>query len=252
MSSAHILAPFSRPIAHRGLHDPARGIVENSWGAFDAAVAAGYAIECDLRPTADATAIVFHDATLDRLTGQTGRLDHLTMADVRALRLSGSGEPIPTYAELLHHIAGRVPLLVEIKSDWDPPSAAFIAHITDRTLSAAGPVALMSFDPAVLCAVRLRAPRIPLGIIAGRYAPPGWWSDRLDENRRARLTALEETADLPPDFIAYCVDHLPHPAVTAARARGTPVFAWTVRTPEQKRRADDYADAPIFELPVVP
>ena len=252
MAPAHNLAPFIRPVAHRGLHDAARGIVENTWGAFDAAVAAGYAIECDLRPTADATPVVFHDATLDRLTGQAGRLDHLTMAALRALRLSGSGEPIPTYADLLDHVAGRVPLLVEIKSDWDPPSASFIAHITDRTLSAAGPVALMSFDPAVLHAVRARAPSLPIGIISGRYAPPGWWSDRLDESRRARLTALEETADLAPDFIAYCVDHLPQPAVTAARARGTPVFAWTVRTPEQKRRADDYADAPIFERPIEP
>lgn len=252
MASAHTLAPFIRPVAHRGLHDAARGIVENSGGAFDAALAGGYAIECDLRPTADGTPVVFHDAKLDRLTTHNGRLDRLAMADVRALRLSGSAEPIPTYSELLDRIAGRVPQLVEIKSDWEPPSAAFIARIVDLTLAAAGPVALMSFDPAVLRAVRSRAPRIPLGIVSGRYELPGWWSDRLDENRRASLTALEETADIAPDFIAYCVDHLPHPAVTAARARGIPVFAWTVRTPEQKRRADSQADAPIFELPVRP
>ena len=58
----------ARPIAHRGLHDPAAGLIENTLAAADAAIAGGYAIECDVQDTADGEAVVFHDFTLDRLT----------------------------------------------------------------------------------------------------------------------------------------------------------------------------------------
>ena len=58
----------ARPIAHRGLHSHSRGIVENSISATKAAAEAGYAIECDVRPTLDGEVVVFHDYTLERLT----------------------------------------------------------------------------------------------------------------------------------------------------------------------------------------
>src|SRR4051794_2404055 len=57
----------ARPIAHRGLHDKAKGVIENTVSAALAAVDAGYAIECDVQLTGDGEAVVFHDFTLDRL-----------------------------------------------------------------------------------------------------------------------------------------------------------------------------------------
>jgi glycerophosphoryl diester phosphodiesterase len=63
----------ARPIAHRGLHDRARGVIENSLAAADAAVAGAYAIECDVQISRDGEAIVFHDETLERLTTAQGR-----------------------------------------------------------------------------------------------------------------------------------------------------------------------------------
>ena len=63
---------LKRPIAHRGLHDAAKGIVENSASAVSAAMGKGFAIEVDLQCAADDMPIVFHDDTLDRLTSETG------------------------------------------------------------------------------------------------------------------------------------------------------------------------------------
>ena len=45
-------AVFIRPIAHRGLHSARKGIIENTGPAFEAAIAKGYGIECDVRPAA--------------------------------------------------------------------------------------------------------------------------------------------------------------------------------------------------------
>src|SRR5690348_14108028 len=66
---------FLRPIAHRGLHNAAKGIVENTTAAFTAAIDKGYGIECDLRPASDGTPFVFHDAEFKRLIDAPGRLD---------------------------------------------------------------------------------------------------------------------------------------------------------------------------------
>src|SRR5690606_13589867 len=104
---------LNMPIAHRGLHGP--GMPENSMAAFRAAIAAGYGIECDIQRTADGTALVFHDDDLPRLTGAEGPVGAKGMDDLSQLRLLGTSEPIPTLADLLAEVAGRVPLLIEIK-----------------------------------------------------------------------------------------------------------------------------------------
>ena len=61
-----------RPIAHRGLHDAERGIVENSVSAVKAAMRKGIAVEVDLQRAADNQPVVFHDMTLERLTNESG------------------------------------------------------------------------------------------------------------------------------------------------------------------------------------
>ena len=84
----------ARPIAHRGLHDAAKGIVENSLAAARAAVLRNYAIECDVQLSADGEAVVFHDDTLDRLTDARGRLCAKPLAELTRLTLRGSSETL--------------------------------------------------------------------------------------------------------------------------------------------------------------
>jgi len=240
-------AAFIRPIAHRGLHDAAKGIVENTVPAFKAAIARGYGIECDVRPAACGTPMVFHDLTLDRLVEAEGALAKHASPALKEMRYKGGGHMIDL-GELLALVAGRVPLLVEIKSEWETPDARFLKSIAETALNYAGPVALMSFDPAVMTAMRTLAPSIPRGIVSGQFLADCWWRDKLGPERAYSLTHLLESGPAAPDFYAYDVTALPTPVTRFAReVLGLPLFTWTVRTEEQRATAAQWADAPIFE-----
>lgn len=243
---------FLKPIAHRGLHDAGGGIVENSAGAFAAALAAGRGIECDLRPAANGLPIVFHDETLERLVDGHGRIAPLTPSDLARLRYKGSGEPIITFADLLDLVQGREPLLVEIKSEWGPPDMAFLAAIAKQAKRYTGPLALMSFDPAVMRAMRELAPDVPRGLVSGLYTQDDpdddWWADKLSKERAFALSHLLEAGPVGADFHAYHVKALPTPVTRYVReVQGLPLFTWTVRTAEDAVVAQQWADAPIFE-----
>jgi glycerophosphoryl diester phosphodiesterase len=241
-------AAFLRPIAHRGLHDAARGIVENTAAAFEAAIARSYGIECDVRPAGCATPMVFHDLTLERLLDAEGALAEQEAAALKRLRYRGTGGSMLDVAELLELVAGRVPLLIEIKSEWEAPNMPFLAAIAAAARGYRGPIALMSFDPAVMTAVRELAPEVPRGIVSGQFLADCWWRDKLGPERAYSLTHLLESAPAAPDFYAYDVNALPTPVTRFAReVLGLPLFTWTVRTEEQRATAARWADAPIFE-----
>lgn len=239
---------FLRPIAHRGLHDAASGRLENTAPSFEAAISAGYGIECDLRPASDGTPFVFHDATLDRLIDATGPIASRSPAELSSLRYRGQNTPLLPYSGFLELVAGKVPLLVEIKSDWDEPDRRFLSAIAELSLAYQGPLALMSFDPAVMTAMRALAPALPRGIVTGMYEGRDWWPDKIDAERAYRLSHCLEAGPAEPSFIAYHVNDLPTPVTRFAReVMGLPLFAWTVRNEDQLRRAAAWADAPIFE-----
>lgn len=239
---------FARPIAHRGLHASAAGRFENSLSAFRAAVERGYAIECDIQPAADNVPMVFHDDRLERLTDQSGPVSHRTSSDLGRLSLAASADRIPRLEDLLDVVAGRVPLIVEIKSAWTALPALYLDEVAGRLRAYRGPIAVMSFDPAVMAAMRTRAPEIPRGIVSGVYRDTGWWSDILDADRRERLTHLLESADAAPDFYSYHVKDLPTPVTRYVReVQRLPLICWTVRTPEDRAIAARWSDAPTFE-----
>ena len=102
----------SRPIAHRGLHDGNVAVMENSVPAALAAIAGGYAIECDVHLSRDRVPVIFHDATLDRLTGTPGRTDAATLDELRRLRLGNTEAGIPTVAEFLAANPGEVVVVI--------------------------------------------------------------------------------------------------------------------------------------------
>jgi glycerophosphoryl diester phosphodiesterase len=243
---------FLRPIAHRGLHNAGHGFVENTLPAFEAAIAKGYGIECDLQPAAEGTPLVFHDLELERLTAGSGLITELQPAC--AAKLPFKGAPITgilTFAGLLDFIGGRVPLLVEVKSEWGPPVPNFVDKIADLANAYDGPIALMSFDPAVMATLKKLAPEVPRGIVSGSYfdkTGDGWWAGSvLTDDRRHALAKLEESDPAAPSFYAYEVGALPTPETQRAREAGLPLFTWTVRTAQDRRLAALHADAPIFE-----
>lgn len=224
----------ARPIAHRGYHDLTRGRPENSLPAFEAALRSGYAIECDLHPSADGVPVVFHDDDLGRLTGETGCVRDRTAAELRRPTLLGTRERIPTLDELLHLIEGRVPLVIELKH-MPGRDAGFGRAVADRLRHYDGPAALMSFDPALIADMRAAAPELPRGLTA-----EGDWRTGRDH-----LTAILR---LGINFISYRIQDLPTPLpVFARRVLRIPLICWTVRNPAELSRAKALTDQITFE-----
>lgn len=242
---------FLRPIAHRGLHNAEAGIIENTRAAFEAAIERGFGIECDLRPARGGLPVVFHDDTIARLIGGEGRIADMGLAQLQSLRTQVGHHGILSFEDFLALVDARVPLLVEIKSEWDPPDIPFLAEIARRALDYSGDIALMSFDPDVMTVMRELATEIPRGIVSGGYKDEHgdtWWRDRISDERADRLANLLESGPAAPSFYAYHVKSLPTPVTRYVReVQGLPVFAWTVRTAEDRAAAHYYADAPIFE-----
>ena len=150
----------ARPVAHRGLHDAAGGIVENTASAFSAAVAGGYAIECDLQLSADGEAMVFHDDRLGRLTGRDDAVKSLSAAELKAIAFRATPDRMLTLGELCDLVAGRVTLVLELKSHFDRETA-LAARVAAVLEGYAGPVAAMSFDPVMVKRLQAAASGLP-------------------------------------------------------------------------------------------
>jgi glycerophosphoryl diester phosphodiesterase len=195
--------------------------------------------------------VVFHDETTERLIGTEQRIADLNSTQIQQLRTQTGGHGVLTFADLLEQVAGRVPLLVEIKSEWQPPDIPFLSEIARRALDYPGDIALMSFDPDVMTVMRELATEIPRGIISGSYKDEHdetWWRDCISDERAERLANLLESGAAAPSFYAYHVKALPTPVTRYVReVDGLPVFAWTVRSHEDLAHARLYADAAIFE-----
>jgi glycerophosphoryl diester phosphodiesterase len=238
----------ARPIAHRGLHDRANGVIENSMAAFAAAVDGGFAMECDVQLTRDGEAVVFHDFTLDRLTTEVGAVSERAAAALAGVGLSGSAarDRIGTLADLLDLVAGRAPIVVEIKSRFDG-DLRLTRRVVEVLAGRTAPIAIKSFDPRIVAALRMMAPERPRGIVAmSQYEYPDYASVPADE-KRAMANLLHFDA-MMPDFISWHVKDLPHCGPHLCRTQlGLPVMTWTVRTPEDVARASAHADQMVFE-----
>jgi glycerophosphoryl diester phosphodiesterase len=239
---------FLRPIAHRGLHNRQRGLIENTAPAFLAAIDSDYGIECDLQPASDGTPMVFHDATLDRLTRGHGRIVAHNPEALRRLRYKDQDIGILSLQELITLVAGRVPLLVEIKSARRMPKR-FLPAIAEAAASYRGPIGLMSFDRAVVSQVGRLAPEVPRGIVIGSHQlARNWWAGPSAAGQNAAVTALLNKAPADISFFAIDVRMLePAKAWLAAHAPAAVLFTWTVRTAKERAAAARWADAPIFE-----
>jgi len=222
--------------AHRGVHGDAA--VENSPAAFAEAIARGMGIECDVQKSREGRAMVFHDWELERLTGESGPVSRRDAAELETIALRGSGDCIPTLDRLLEQVAGRVPLLVEIKSKRDRNPVPLCLAVHRAIEGYQGAIAVMSFDPRVPKWFRRHSPAVTRGLVVTEE------DNRGPRGRIGRHLALWHAR---PDFLAYDVRDLPSRFAAAQCARGLPLLTWTVRSPLLRERAARFADAPIAE-----
>ncbi|WP_224824057.1 glycerophosphodiester phosphodiesterase family protein [Cognatishimia sp. MH4019] len=239
---------FARPIAHRGYHDQARGRVENSRAAFGAAIAHGYGIELDLQLSADGEAVVFHDYDLARLTDLRGPVRQRPMDNLRSIRLSGSDDVIASLPEVLAQVAGRVPLLIELK-DQDGAMGADVgaleAAVADALKGYDGPAALMSFNPHSVRTLASLAPDVPRGLVTCAFEAEDW--PTLPTETRALLKDIPDYDRVGACFISHDARDLDAPRVATLKADGAKVLCWTIRSPEAEAIARRIADNVTFE-----
>ena len=239
---------LTRPIAHRGYHNKAEGVIENSPSAFAAAIAAGYPIELDLQLSRDGVPMVFHDDTLERLTAETGAVRDRDAAELETFTLKGGNDRIPTLARVLEQVDGAVPLLIELKDQhgaMGETDGVLERAALDVLKEYAGPFALMSFNPSMIAKVAALSPETPRGIIGCAWR-------KIDEphvpvDRRAELAAIPGFKEIGADFLSHDHTDLESPRVEQLKALGVPILCWTIRSPEQERQARKIADNITFE-----
>ncbi len=222
--------------AHRGLWGG--DVPENSLLAFQRAAQAGFGAECDVHLSADGVPMVFHDFTLDRLTGHSAATRDLTCEALQNLTLNQSTETIPTLSDILAAM-GDLPVLVELKSDATTNAAALGRAVADLVATHKGPLAIMSFDPAVVHAVRQHNTSVLLGFLLN---PREDWSE-------ARLS--KTLGDTKIDFLGPNIKDLTQASLLAEQLR-LELACWTVRSEAEFSAVIAQKGAPIFENLTIP
>lgn len=239
---------MTTPLAHRGYHNAAARRPENALSAFRAAIDAGYGIELDVQRSADNRAVVFHDDTLERMTAKTGAVAEYSAANLGKIALCDSEDLIPTLADVLALVAGRVPLLIEIKellgTMKDTPGLLEGA-VADDLRFYNGPVAVMSFNPHCMAHMARFAPKVARGLTTEAYDPAQ--NAPLSAETCARLREIPDYEPTFSSFISHQASDLDRARVAALKAKGAAVLCWTIRSPEAEAKARQIADNITFE-----
>ncbi len=222
--------------AHRGLWGG--DVPENSLVAFQHAAQAGFGAECDVHLSADGVPMVFHDFTLNRLTGHSAAIRDLPCEALQNLMLDQSTETIPTLSDVLSAM-GDQPVLVELKSDKTTDTRALGKTVAELVAMHNGPLAIMSFDPAVVHAVRQHNTSVVLGFLLD---PRDVWSEE-------RL--FEALGNTKIDFLGPNIKDLPQASLLAEQLE-LELACWTVRSEAEFSAVIAQRGAPIFENLTIP
>ena len=237
---------LGQPIAHRGLHVLANGVVENTKSAFAAAIAGGFGIECDIQASADGEALVFHDFKLDRLTAAEGRTDSLSAAALKRLAFKAGPDGMGTLTDLFTQTAGKVLLVVEVKSRFDGDNR-IAGRIAKLAREYTGPLVFKSFDPEKMIALREAGVTQPIGIVGeSDYEHPEYAT--LSAEQKRSLANLLHIPRSQPDFISWNHKDLPSAGPFLCRTMlGLPVMSWTIRSAEAAAKVAPHIDQIVFE-----
>lgn len=233
-----------RRYAHRGLHDKTIGVPENSLAAFRRAAEHGFGVELDVHLLADGELAVFHDSSLQRMTGREGAVEELTAAQLGEYSLLGTGETIPQLCEVLRVFEGtELPLVVELKS-YRGNHDALAARTMEELDKFRVPYCIESFDPLCLRWLRRSRPEVIRGqlscdFIHGRKKPGV---------KEFLATKLWMNCCGVPDFIAYCrKDRKSAPLDLCRKLFGAHIVYWTLRSEDELLAAEAEGALGIFE-----
>ena len=216
-----------RPIAHRGLHNSAKNIFENTKEAFLAAVNANYAIECDVVLSKDHEVVVFHDENLRRLCQLDRNVSDMTMNELRKQRINKTNSNIISLDEMLHIVSAHVPIIIEIKNEFTP---YIVERIQEILRSYKGQIALKSFNLKTVEWLIQFLPFIYKGLVIDTHT-----------------NNSEKILDMNIDFISCDIDFIDSSLVSKIKKKAIPIIAWTVNSEKKKEKANSIASNIIFE-----
>lgn len=232
-----------RYYAHRGLHDNDSDAPENSLKSFKKAVENGYGIELDIRLTKDDIAVVFHDKTLKRVCGIDEKVRDLNYEELKDLYLFNSTETIPLLEDVLKLVDGKVPLIIEYKTNGkDLRICEIAAPMLDKYQ---GIYCIESFDPFIVNWYRKNRPDIIRGQLSTNYFKDGI---RNKVHLKFMLQNMLFNFYAKPDFIAFNHNHSNMLSYNIVRKLfKTPTFAYTIKSSEELERSLEHFDYFIFE-----
>lgn len=230
--------------AHRGLWNDK--LPENSLSAFRAAVEKGFGIELDVHLTADGQLIVHHDDSLKRMCGPDKKITQTTLAQIRALRLLGTDEVVPTFDEVLEVVGGKVPLIVEVKVEKGN-HAPLCQAVYERMQRYDGPWCMESFQPQAVEWFRRNAPEIIRGQLAfSRIGKGKGWQGKL---LNLGIASLIQNVIARPDFVSFeaSSERWSTLSMQVMRLVRPWLAAWTVRSQKEMDKLRGLYDMQIFE-----
>lgn len=232
--------------AHRGLHNARRGIPENSVLAYRYALAGGFGAEIDVRLTKDRQLVVIHDSDLRRLCGVKGRVEEMTLGELKQLRLQGTDECIPLLEDVLSLFCGKAPLIIELKSEGRN-YRSLCERVCRMLESYQGDFCVESFDPRVLWWLRRNEPFIIRGQLSQNFLSGGE-GGRLSWPGRLLLTGLVTNLFTRPDFVAYRFEDRQRLSMRVCRELlRVQEVSWTIRTQEDIELVESTGGMAIFE-----
>lgn len=226
-------------IAHRGLFDREK-IPENSMLAFDKALEKGYSIEVDVNMTQDGYIVVFHDNSLKRMTGIKNDITTMTLSEIKKLKLLGTENKIPTFEDVLLQVAGKVPILIEVK-----PNSKY-KELMEKLINLLekynGKYSIQSFDPRIVYWLKKNMPQISRGQISSKNI-------REVKSRILKILLGKMVFNVitKPNFISYQYLSINEKFYKKQKNKGREVIAWTLKNKEDYEKIRDYCDMVVFE-----
>lgn len=212
--------PTPMVFAHRGASKYAP---ENTLAAFSLAVEQGAdAIELDAKLSADGVVMVIHDQTVDRTTDGRGKVNALSMAELKKLDAGSffnprfSGERIPTLDEVFEIVGKMVFINVELTnySSLDDSLVMLVSESVKRH-NLQDSVLFSSFAPDNLKKMRSLLPEVPVALLA-------------DVGLKGKPKRSAEYLELSPHMIHPFLLDVNFALMARERKRGRRVHVWTV------------------------
>lgn len=231
---------FGVHYAHRGLFDNESQAPENSLNAIREAVKAGYGIEFDVQLSKDDVPVIFHDADLKRMCGIDGKVWDYTVEELQKMKLANSDQTIPTLAQVLEEVGGRVPLIVEYKMDRVDTKVCELGNKLLKTYK--GTYCIESFHPFAVKWYRKNRPDILRGQLSENFIRDG-----KKEFTMFLMTYLLTNFMTRPDFIAYRHKDADNISRRICKGLGALSVAWTIRSQAEYEKGKRHFDLFIFD-----